>query len=252
MREKKDKIINLILTVAPLACILLVWQISAKKIGNRFILTDIKDTFKALFALLGQEEFYRSLWGTVSRTLIAFAVSFILASALAFLSRISKGLDLMINPLISVTRSLPTIAVVLLLLLWTNSKIAPIVVTTLVVLPTTYNSMRDAFFSVDNDLVSALKTFNVPTKTLFIKVYAPQVLPPTLLAIGGGLALNLKLMVAAEVLSQTADSLGYLLNTSKVYLEIATMIALVVACVVIGLCVESAFRFVSKKVGKWQ
>ena len=59
-------------------------------------------------------------------------------------------------------------------------------------------------------------------------------------------------MVAAEVIEQTANSLGYLLNTSKAYFEIASMIAVVVVSVAIGLIVESAFRFVSKKVGKWQ
>ena len=252
MKVNRDKILNLILMVIPLACILLIWQIEAEKIDNEFILTGIGATFKALIGLLKQVEFYRAFWGTLYRTFIAFGLSFVIATALAFLSRISKKADIMIAPVISVIRSLPTIAVVLLLLLWTNSKVAPIIVTTLVVLPTTYNSMRDAFFSVDDELVKALRLFNVSTGEMLLKVYLPQILPPALLAIGGGIALNLKLMVAAEVIAQTANSLGYILNTSKAYLEIASMIAVVVVSVIVGLIVESVFRLISNKVGKWQ
>lgn len=252
MKDKNNKIINLILAFVPLACILVVWQIEANKIDNEFILADLGATLKALVELFKQKAFYKSLGDTIARTLIAFGVSFVIATALAFLSRISKRADLMISPIISVTRSLPTIAVVVLLLLWTNSKIAPIIVTMLVVLPTTYSSMRDAFFTVDDGLITVLKLYNVPMHELLLKVYIPQILPPTLLAIGGGIALNLKLMVAAEVIAQTANSLGNLLNEAKHYFEIASMIAVVVVSVVLGLIIESAFRFASKKVGKWQ
>jgi NitT/TauT family transport system permease protein len=74
---------------------------------------------------------------------------------------------------------LPTIAVVLLLLLWTDDKVAPIIVTALVVLPTTYSSLKDAFYSVDDDLVKALRLFNVSTPKLLAKVYIPHILPST-------------------------------------------------------------------------
>ncbi|MBR2385482.1 MAG: ABC transporter permease subunit [Clostridia bacterium] len=253
MKEKNNRILNLILTTIPIVCILLVWQIEAKKINNEFILTDVGVTFKALVEILKQQEFYKSLWGTLSRTLIAFGVSFVMATVLAFLSRISKKAEVMIVPVISIIRSLPTIAIILLLYIWTDSSAkSAIIVTTLVVLPTTYSSMRDAFFTVDDELIKGLKLYKVPTHEMLLKVYFPQILPSTLLAIGGGIALNLKLMVAAEVIVSTANSLGYLLNTSKAYFDIASMIAVVVVSVAIGLIVESTFRFVSKKVGKWQ
>ena len=53
-------------------------------------------------------------------------------------------------------------------------------------------------------------------------------------------------MVAAEVLSQTANSLGYLLNVNKVYFETAKMIALVVVAVLLGLICEFAFSRLAK------
>ena len=82
------------------------------------------------------------------------------------------------------------------------------------------------------------------------KVVVPQILPAFISAAGAGIALNLKLMVAAEVLSQTANSMGYLLNTAKIYFEISTMIALVLFTVITGLIIESLFKFFSKKAAK--
>ena len=252
MKASTERIINLIFILTPIACVLLIWQVGAIAVGSEYILPDIKSTLVALISLLKGKAFYRSLLGTLYRTAVAFAISFSIASVLAFLTRIQKRAETVISPLISILRALPTIAVIVLLQYWTNSKIASIVVTTLVVLPTSYSSMREAFFSVDNDLIKALKLFNVSEGELIKKVYFPAILPATLLAVGNGLTLNLKLMVAAEVLSATANSLGYLLNTSKVNYEVASTIAIVVITVAIGLTVEGVFRLISKKVGKWQ
>ena len=59
-------------------------------------------------------------------------------------------------------------------------------------------------------------------------------------------------MVADEVISQTAYSLGYMLNTSKIYFETATMLALVLATVVFGVLIETLFNKLSSKSGEWK
>jgi len=78
-------------------------------------------------------------------------------------------------------------------------------------------------------------------------VELPQALPSVFTAIGSGISLNFKLMVAAEVLAQTAKSIGYMLNVSKAYFETAEMMALVVIAILFGVIVESVFNFIAKK-----
>ena len=251
MKSKKDKIVNLILIIIPFACILLIWQIGSL-FTNEFILPSVGETFVALVLVFTQSKFYVALLGTLLRTLIAFVISFVLAFILAFLTRISQKAEVVIGTVVSVLRALPTIAVVLILLLWTSSNVSAVVVTSLVVLPTTYSSLKDALFSVDDDLIKVLKLYGVDDKKLLKAVYAPAILPSTLLAVGNGLSLNLKLMVAAEVIAATANSIGYLLNSAKVNFEMATMIAIVVVTVFVGILVEWSFRALSKRVGEWQ
>lgn len=251
MKSKKDKIVNLILIIIPFACILLIWQIGSL-FTNEFILPSVGETFTALLSVFAKSKFYVALLGTLLRTLIAFVISFVLAFILAFLTRINQKAEVVISTVISVLRALPTIAVVLILLLWTSSNVAAVVVTSLVVLPTTYSSLKDALFSVDDDLIKVLKLYGVDDKKLLKDVYTPAILPSTLLAIGNGLSLNLKLMVAAEVIAATANSIGYLLNSAKVNFEMPTMIAIVIVTVFIGILVEWSFQALSKKVGEWQ
>ena len=166
---------------------------------------------------------------------------------LAVISTLSKSGHKIIAPLVSVMRALPTVAVVLLLLFWTNSKIAPVVVTALVVLPTAYTQLKSAMGGVDKITVDAALVDGADRLGAFLRIELPQIVPSVYSAVGSGLSLNFKLMVAAEVLSATANSLGYLLNTSKVYFEIANMIAIVVVAVLIGVVIELLFNFLSKK-----
>ena len=252
MKNKSDKIIGIIVPIIPIICILLIWETTAKTTGNDYIIPDIESTVSKFFGLFIHADFYSALFGTLLRSFIAFIISFAIALLLAFLSVKHTNGKRAITPLIAITRALPTIAIVLLLVIWTNSKVAPVIVTMLVVLPTTYTNCIAAFDSVDKDAVEMCRLFNVPQTSVFKKVILPQMTPQLLYSVGAGFSLNLKLMVAAEVISQTPYSMGFLLNYSKTYYETSTMLALVIVSVIIGLSVELIFNALSKKAGKKQ
>ncbi len=252
MKGKLEKTLNLILPIATIFVVLMAWAIASKSIGSEYILPSISQTAEEFFALLKSVEFYRSFAFTLFRSLIAFIISFMLAFALAVLSIKIKYLRRIIQPIISIIRALPTIAVVLLLLFWTNSKVAPIIVTMLVVLPTSYTHIESAFLSIDKTVVEASRVDGADEKNVFLKIELPQILPAVYNGVGSGFSLNFKLMVAAEVIAQTANSIGYMLNTSKVYFEIAQMLAIVCFSVIMGVIIETIFNKLSKRAGKWK
>jgi len=126
------------------------------------------------------------------------------------------------------------------------------VVTALVVLPTSFTHIESAFRSLDKTVSEAGEVDGANTFQVFMRVEFAQALPLILNAIGGGISLNFKLMVAAEVLSQTANSIGLLLNTAKVYFEMAQMMAIVLVAVIFGVIIESIFDYIAKKTGEWK
>lgn len=251
MKRKSDKILDIVVPIIPIACILLIWQTAATATKNDYVLPDIGTTLVKFFGLFTYADFYSALLNTLLRSVIAFCISFVFAFILAILSSYKNG-KRAVAPVIALIRALPTIAIVLLLVIWTNSRVASVIVSMLVVLPTVYTNCIVALDSVDKDAIEMCRLFNVPKTEIFRKVRLPQMTPSLLYAVGAGLSLNLKLMVAAEVISQTPYSMGYLLNYSKTYYETATMLALVIASVIIGLAVELVFSALSKRAGKWQ
>lgn len=249
MKNKKAKVLNLILPVITLAFIVAVWAVAAAAVNSEYILPSVYSTVERFFALFKNAEFYLAFSLTLLRSLIAFLISFLSAFVLAVLTHKVPVTEKVVSTVISVVRALPTIAIVLLILFWTNSQIAPIIVTLLVVLPTSYTHLKSAFSSLDKTVIEAGRVDGADEKRVFLHVEFPQVLPAIYSAIGSGISLNFKLMVAAEVLSQTANSIGYMLNTSKVYFEIAEMLALVCTAVIFGVAIEFIFNFLSKKSG---
>lgn len=251
-REKKDRLLNLTVSLLTVLFIVLFWTVAAAAVNSRFILPSIPQTFSAFGELLTYGDFYISLLNTLLRTFIAFTASFLIAFSFAFLVNKHKRAKYSVEPLIAICRALPTVAVVLILLFWTNSKVAPVIVSMLVVLPTAYTNCVAAFGAVDKDALNMCRLFNVPKSSVFNKVIVPQMTPQVLYAVGAGFSLNLKLMVAAEVLAATGESLGNKLNYYNFNLMTAEMLAVVVVTVIIGLTVELIFGALSKKAGKWQ
>ena len=249
---KKRKILNSMMPIITILILLLVWFVVGVIVNNDYLFPSLSAVFTAFFGVVANGGFYSAYFATLLRSVIAFLISFLLAFVFAYFSFKSENFKLSITPIIRILRALPTIAVVLLLLVWTNSQIAPVVVTMLVVLPTLYTNVLSAIEEVDKEALQMCKTFNVDKKKVLYSVTIPQIAPPILVAIGAGISLNLKLMVAAEVLSYTSQSIGYYLNVAKIYDATATMIALVVVTVIIGVLIEWVFNLISKKVGRWK
>lgn len=252
MKKRDKKLVNCAIPVLVVGCLIIIWWIAAAIVGDEIALPSPIKTIEEIFSLLKKGSFYLAFSLTVLRSVAAFAASFVIAFLLAFASTKNEYACRAIKPIIGVLRSLPTVAVVLILLLWTSNQVAPAMVTSLVVLPTLYTGIENSIKSVDRQAVEACEFFGVSKKNILKKVVLPQIAPQILLCVGSGISLNLKLMVAAEVLSQTPQSIGFWLNTSKVYYETWQTIAIVVLCVIVGVIVESVFSKLSRRFGKWE
>ena len=248
--KRYERFLNVAAPLATVALLVVIWAIAAKATANSLIMPTLKETFAAFFRCFSQKEFYKAYFGTIIRTLAAFLVCFGAALITSFLSYRSSLAGKAIAPVIVVVRVLPTVAVVLLLVLWTNSRVAAVIVTSLVVFPTLHENLYSSFTKVDKELLEMCDVFKVSRKDKAFKVFLPSVLPDVVAAAGAGLTLNLKLMVAAEVLAHTPASLGYMLNTAKEYFETAELTALVIVTVLTGLLLGIAFRMISAKARK--
>ena len=225
-------------TAAALLFILLIWGVAHVAVGNDLLVPSVRDCLKEIERLLTNGSFWRAFFHTFLRVLYAFGVSFVLSLILAFVSYLLPTFGRFLSPIVSMIRSLPTLAVLLILLVWAGAAKAPIIVAFLSLFPMLYAGMSAALFQVDNELLEMSRVYRVPLKRQILDLYLPSMSPYVLREAGAAFSFSLKLVVSAEVLANTYKSLGGMMQESRLYLEMPTLFALVVLTFLFGLALE--------------
>lgn len=146
----------------------------------------------------------------------------------------------MLNPFIALCRSMPTMALVLILLLAVRSAMLPTAVAFLVVFPLCYENMLAAISETDKKLITMAKVFKIPKWRQVTGIYIPAMLPFVFSSIIAGFGLNIKVVISAEVMGLPSMSIGYLILSARqgfnfgvsfAWLAIAVILSLVCECI---------------------
>ena len=249
--KNKNRLNNLILSVLSIAIVIVAWVIVSAIVKNEYVVPSVSKTLKATFLLFTESSFYVGLAYTLVRTIISVLISFVLALALAVLAQTYPIAKKLLEPIISIVRIVPTMAVLLIILLWSNPTIAPVIVASLVMFPMIYSQLITAFNGIDEGVINATKVFNLTKKQKVFKVFLPQIAEPILSQTGSNFSFCIKLIVSAEVMAYTLRSLGGLMATANAYFEIPRLMALTLISVLLGILVEFVFNLITKKCFKW-
>ena len=225
-------------TLLSFSFLIFVWILVAVIVGNAYLLPTISQTIKAGFELLGRNSFWRGYFATIFRALFAFGISFILAGGLCIAACLWRSFEKFITPILSLLRSLPTMVVLLMIIVWTNAEFAPIIVSCLVLLPMLYSAMLGAITSVDKELLEMSRVYGVSQKRMIKSLYVPSVFPALSRESLNALTFSLKLTVSAEIMSNTFQSLGGQMQTASLYAQTPTVFALAFVVFLTGYLIE--------------
>ncbi len=245
---KKNLLYSILGVLALVAC----WIVAYFVLRNDYLLPSPWDTVVAMGELFVNGEFYLAVLNTLWRTLLSFAVSFLLGIALALCSVFWGWVRAFLAPVLSFFRTLPTMAFMLLLLIWTNPRFAPVIVTSLVLFPVVYSEALACFDGVKAEYGTMLQAYRVSRAKQLVNAYMPLPAPVMLAQVGSLLSMGLKVTVSAEVLALTYRSLGGMMTDAQVVLQTKELLALTVVTVLLGFALELAGLLVKKKVVRWR
>ena len=80
-------------------------------------------------------------------------------------------------PIVLLFKTIPTMAIILLSLIWLKSEVAPLFVCTLVVFPLMYSNIVEGIQNVDKKLVEMIQFYNISYKKRIIHFYIPSIMP---------------------------------------------------------------------------
>ena len=179
---------------------------------------------------------------------LAFGISFILAVGFAVISYMYPTFNGIFTPVVSAMRSLPVLAVVLVLLAVLGAGVTPIAVAFLSLFPMLYTGVLAALSGIDKHLIEVSRVYGASRWGRVCRVYLPLASPYVLREAGGALSFALKLVVSAEVVAFTARGLGGMMQDARIYeAELPRLFALVTFVFIIGLVLELAMTAVALK-----
>ncbi len=243
---------NLLFSALAVLFLWLVWIIAYAAVGNDYILPSVSDAFGAMGRLFTDAAFWRAFGNTLLRTLWAFLFSLVLGVGLALLAGIHPFVRAFFAPIVSVLRTVPTMAIILMLLIWTNPRVAPVVVSLLVLFPSFYAASLAALDEVDAEYGGLARAFGVGMGRKIVKMYLPLGAPQVLGQAGAIFSMGLKITISGEVLSSTYHSLGGLMQEAKMFVEVPTLMALTLVSVLLGFLLEGICALAVRGILRWR
>lgn len=248
----KDFIKNIFWPFVGLGIFFIIWYIIARIINLELILPSPAESFKRLFILFEKSFFWQAVLSTLTRSIISFCISLVLGTILSILSYIFKPIKKIIAPIVVLLRSVPTMSIILISLIWFKNAVAPIVISTIITFPILYSGFMSSLDEIDRKVVEMSDFYHVPFIQKLLKLFLPYVAPSSLNAIQSGLSFNIKLIIAAEVLASTTQSMGRYMQVSKVYLDTAELLGWTIMAILISYLLESIILLIKKIVIRWK
>ncbi len=251
MDKFSKRYLSAIIGFSSLIFVWLVWFIAQNTIKNEYLIPSFKETVTALIEVMGEGFFWKALGKTLLKVAHAFLISFLLASIFAFIGKIYKPTRAFFKPITAIIRTFPTMAVLVLILIYTNSSVAPVVVATLVLFPMIYAQLCVSLDGIDQNVINATKIFKISKRDRLFKIYLPMISPSIIANVGGNLSFALKIVISAEVMAYTFTSIGGLMQSANAYMDIPRLMALTLIAVLIGLLIEFICYLINRSLFKW-
>ena len=175
-----------------------------------------------------------------------------LGIVMAVCAHLVKGLRAFFAPIISVVRTVPTMAVILMLLLWTTPNMVPVIVSALVLFPAVYAAALAALDEVGENYGELTRAFRVPLLRRIGKMYLPLAAPVMLKQAGGIFSLGLKVVISGEVLASTYRSLGGMMQDAQMYLNMPRLMALTLLVLLMGFALEGLCWLSYRLIVRWR
>ena len=246
----KDRRLSLIAKVS----IIIVWILISRIVDKEVIVPSIRSTFISIWEIIREPSFLNTIKYTLFRALAGFLISLFLGVATGILSSISKVIFNLMEPILKFLNSIPTIAIILLALIWLNNEYVPMFVGFVMVFPVIYEAVLNSILNVDRDIIEMSYLYKVSKIGIVKNIYMPNILYNLSSILKGVLGINLKMVIAGEVLAQPKYAIGSSLQLQRIYLNTSGVFAWIVIILLISGIFDYIVRGIKYSIGidKWK
>lgn len=228
-----------------------VWFIASLIINNEGILPKISTVFADIMHIITDAKTYQILGGTILKIFVTIIVSLLIGLVLAVLSLIDERIENFIRPSIVVMKSIPIVAIVMILLslfLKQNVRyIGTMIASGFVIVPILYESILVGFKTIDPWTIKATKLFSKLNFHVLRRIYIPLALPNIISGLLSSFGLGLKVLVMSEVIMNPNDSIGQIIGLHSSFGELSMVFAWSILLLVIVVIIDYLIKVWNKK-----
>lgn len=223
----------------------LIWEGAARMVHRAIILPSFLQVISRMASQLSTETLYVSLGTSLLRVVIGTLIALILALSASLLVESRPKLKPWFRPLIVVSKTIPNITYILLILIWFSREMTVSVITLLILFPVLYSHLSTAIETILPEYNDLRQLFPESYPHRLVKVILPLIKPHLIESVQTAVSLGFKVGVMAELLGQVQPGLGYLLYLAKLDLDTTGLFAYtgwMIVTVVVSEKLIGAFR----------
>ncbi len=244
---------NGLLIVISALGLLLIWKLAAVAVGKEIILPDPAIAWRALVRLATDPKTWTDVSATLVRGLVGFSLSYLAGLGFGLACGLSRVFNALFRPLLVGIRSTPSMALILLALIWFRSDTVAIFVTLLVVFPLVTQNVTEGIQSIDPLLLEMAAVYRVKRTRVLAQLCLPAILPYLAAGATAGLGLTWKVMISAEVLASPRWGIGARMDNARAFLNTPEVFAWTAVVILLGLLFDQALEtLVRRKLLFWR
>lgn len=215
-------------------------------VNQSIILPSFLDVFNRLVTILSDSPFYVHLFYTLLRVVLGTVVAFVLSFIFAILSYDFDFVDNALKPIVLISKTIPNITYILLVLIWFSREMSVFFVTLLILFPVLYTQISSALLGINPEHLEVLKLYPETYFYRLFKVILPLIKISLIEGIKGALSLGFKVGVMAEILGQVQPGLGYLMHLARMNFETVDLFAYTAIMIMVVVLIEKGIEFIKK------
>lgn len=224
-----------------------IWELFTRLVDNSFLLVGPVEAFRHIFLLMEKAAFFRILSFSSFRILSAYFLAFILALTLALFSYRHKFFENLIQPPLFLLRSLPVASFVIILLFFIGRANLSFFISFWMSFPIFYFNFLEGLKKLDQDVLEMARVFRFSPWNRFRYILIPGIYPQMLSSAKLAMGLSWKSGIAAELIGQVRNSIGYQLMEAKVSLDMGEVFAWSIIMIALSKSFELLVLYVLKK-----
>lgn len=244
----KSKLVSSTLSISAILFLLLLWMIVASIYQNDLIFPSIKSIIQAFFRIFQTSNSLKAIGFTCIRVILSVVICFFLGLVITGIYIICPMSIHFLRPMIQMMRSIPLAVISIFIFILIGDKIGLYIITILMSLPIVLEGMMTSVNQINPHIIDEVNMLPGSVWQKIKSVYLPIVFPYVIMCLIQTLGMSFKVMIMGEYICQTSTSIGKVLYSVKMNIEMDSLVAYGILIVLIVVVLECMIGYCKRRV----